>query len=315
MGRSAKIMWATHPRHLPRPPGGRVVVVDVAFAAGNQFETRTRPFIDALGDRLVRWIDHHVHREAWPQYAEDERFVLVPNKQAHACPELITPALVAESEGGRPVDVVVAHADFDGLVAGVKWRMQGEAPWPEADEDARAVDSPGRGHTLSPRGARLAYAIDEASARFSMKKRLGFLSDVAQSLLDEEESVTLESTIDEMADAARASERAARVLAAEAGSEEAPGVFVVRVDRALENRVRKHLLVYAEERSPIGALYEPDPQGGAWVTAATFDESLDLEEVAGFAGGRSDYRFMRASGDGRASIEALSQYLAAVAGP
>jgi hypothetical protein len=313
MTQSARIMWATHPRHLPKPPGGRVVVVDVAFAAGNQFETRTRPFIEALGDRLVRWIDHHIHREAWPEFANDERFVLVPNKIAHACPELVTPSLVAEAEGGRPVDMVVAHADFDGLLAGVKWRLGGESPWPEADEDARAVDSPGRGHSLSERGARLAYAIDEASAALSMKKRLAFLSEVAQSLLAGHEEPAFEGTVDEMAGSARVKEREARELAETAGSEEAPGVFVVRVDRALENRVRKHLLVFAEERSPIGALYEPDPQGGAWVTAATFDESLDLEEVPGFAGGRSDFRFMRASGDGRESIEALSRYLASLA--
>ena len=217
MTQSARIMWATHPRHLPKPPGGRVVVVDVAFAAGNQFETRTRPFIEALGDRLVRWIDHHIHREAWPEFANDERFVLVPNKIAHACPELVTPSLVAEAEGGRPVDMVVAHADFDGLVAGVKWRLGGESPWPEADEDARAVDSPGRGHSLSERGARLAYAIDEASAALSMKKRLAFLSEVAQSLLAGHEEPAFEGTVDEMAGSARVKEREARELAETAG--------------------------------------------------------------------------------------------------
>lgn len=310
MSGRARITWATHPRHLPKPPPGRVVVVDVAFAAGGQFRTKTLPFIEALGDRLLRWVDHHFHREGWARFAGDPRFILVPNREAHACPELVTPALVESTERGEPVDVVVAHADFDGLVAGVKWRLGGEAPWAEADEDARAVDSPGRGHSLSERGARLAYAIDEASARYSLQKRQRFLSEIADALVDGEEPLALESLLDELASSAREAEQRARRLAAEVGREEAPGVFVVRLDKPVENRMRKHLLVYAEEHAPIGALYEPDPQGGAWVTAATFDETLDLEEVEGFAGGRSDYRFARASGDGRANVEALGAYLA-----
>lgn len=310
MSGRARITWVTHPRHLPKPPAGRVVVVDVAFAAGGQFRSKTLPFIEALGDRLLRWVDHHYHREGWPRFARDPRFVLVPNREAHACPELVTPALVESTERGEPVDVVCAHADFDGLLAAVKWRLGGKAPWPEADEDARAVDSPGRGHTLSERGARYAYAIEEASGRYSLGKRQQFLSELASSILEGEEELGFESLLDELAAAAREAEQTARKLAAEAGREEAPGVFVVRLDKPVENRIRKHLLVYAEERAPIGALYEPDPGGGAWVTAATFDEALDLEDVEGFAGGRSDYRFSRASGDGRASIEALGAYLA-----
>lgn len=309
MGGNARITWATHPRHLPKPPPGRVVVVDVAFAAGGQFRTKTLPFIEALGDRLLRWVDHHLHKEGWARFADDPRFVLVPNRDAHACPELITAALVESTERGLPVDAVVAHADFDGLVAGVKWRLGGKPPWAEADEDARAVDSPGRGHALSERGARLAYAIEEASGRYSLQKRQRLLSQIADALVAGEESLDLTSLLDELAASAREVEQGARRLAAETGREEAPGVFVVRLDKPVENRVRKHLLMFAEERAPIGALYEPDPQGGAWVTAATFDESLDLEDVDGFAGGRSDYRFARAHEDGSANITALGAYL------
>lgn len=311
MGGDARITWATHPRHLPKPPAGRVVVVDVAFAAGKQFQAKTLPFIEALGGRLARWVDHHLHKEGWAAFADDPRFVLVPNKEAHACPELVTPELVRATEQGGPIDVIVAHADFDGLVAGVKWRLGGEPPWREADEDARAVDSPGRGHTLSETGARLAYAIEEASGSYSLSKRQKLLSQIAGALVDGEEPLELESLLDELARSARDAEVRARQLAADTGREEAPGVFVVRLDKPVENRVRKHLLMFAEERAPIGALYEPDPQGGAWVTAATFDESLDLEDVSGFAGGRSDYRFARAHEDGSANISALGDYLAA----
>ena len=50
--------------------------------------------------------------------------------------------------------------------------------------------------------------------------------------------------------------------------------------------------------------------GGHWLYAATFDEALDLEEVDGFAGGRSDFRFARAHGGGGDLIDALEKYAA-----
>jgi hypothetical protein len=305
-----RIVWATHPRHLPPAPGGRVVVVDVAFAAGRGYVNRTRPFLDKLGDRLLLWVDHHVHREGWAEVEGDPRFLLVPNREAHACPELITPELVTATEGGQPADAIVAHADFDGMLAAVKWRNGGRSPYPEADEDARAVDSPGRGHSLSARGARLAYAVEEARAVLERDAGLVVLTRIAASLLEDEETLGLEAEIDSLAARAQEAEHQAREEAEVWGSEEADGVFVVRAPHPLPNRVRKYLLVYGEERARVGALYEPDPQGGAWVTAATFDESLDLEEVKGFEGGRSDYRFARAKDDGRGHIRALGAYVA-----
>ena len=48
----------------PVPSSGRVALVDLAFAHGNDFERVTRPVIEALGDRLAVWVDHHDH-EAW----------------------------------------------------------------------------------------------------------------------------------------------------------------------------------------------------------------------------------------------------------
>ena len=53
-------MFVEQPGKLPAPPArGRVAVVDVAFAGGENFEKSTLPFLDALGDRLAIWIDHH----------------------------------------------------------------------------------------------------------------------------------------------------------------------------------------------------------------------------------------------------------------
>ncbi len=300
------IVWCTHPRHLPKVPAGRVVMLDVAFAAGGQWKSKTRPFVEALGDRLVRFIDHHEHKEAWAHYKGDPRFLLVPNKIAHACPELVTPEVVAAA--GK-VDDVVAHCDFDGCIAAVKFLRDGKEPWAGADEDARAVDSPGRGHALSERGARYAAAVDEASARYDRSGQMRFMTALAQTLVSGVDDPALDDEIDTLAKAARAAEVEARDVAAKHGALEAPGVFVVRLDHKPDNRTRRNLLVNAEERAPVGALFEPDPQGGAWLIAATFDESLDLERVDGFEGGRSDYRFARAHNDGKDLVLALSDYV------
>lgn len=300
------IVWCSHPRHLPKAPANRTVVLDVAFAAGSQWKSKTKVFIDALGDRLVRYIDHHEHKEGWAHYAGDARFVLVPNKVAHACPELVTPERI---QAAGEVGTVVAHADFDGCIAAVKWWRGGKEPWPGADEDARAIDSPGRGHTLTERGARISYAFEEASARLKPAEEMQFLTKVAWSLVDGTSDLGLDEQIDTFANAARAAEVATHALAMKNGKIEAPGVFVVRVDEKPDNRTRRNLLVAAEEHAPVGAIFEPDPQGGHWLIAATFDEALDLEEVDGFAGGRSDYRFARAHGDGSDLIQALSSYV------
>jgi len=109
------------PRKLPRADAlpGRVVVLDIAFAAagtGASFEKVTGPFLKALGDRLARWIDHHDHAYH-PRYADDRRFVLATKAQHGACPEMVTPALVADT---GPVDTVVCLNDFDGLYAAAK---------------------------------------------------------------------------------------------------------------------------------------------------------------------------------------------------
>ena len=304
--RRINIVWATHPRHLPKPPEGRVAVVDVAFAAGKSIK-KTKSFINKLGDRLVSYVDHHEH-VLWSEYEEDERFLLVPNRIAHACPELITPEVVFAREGGIPVDNIVAHADFDGLVAAAKWRAAGEELWPEADEDARAVDSPGRGHTLSPYGARYAHALEEASATGSRQDYCAFLSRVADAISYGENDSEFSKTLDDYAARAGDVAQRAKAFALENGREEAPGVFVVRLNKPVENRVRKHYLMAAETQCAIGALYEPDPQGGAWVTAATFRQDIDLAEIEGFEGGRSDYRFARAIGDGSENIARIGQY-------
>jgi hypothetical protein len=131
------------PRLLPRAASlrGRVVVLDIAFAAtigdSISFTQTTRPFLDGLGDRLAAWVDHHDH-ERHAEFGADPRFRLATKARHGACPEMITEELVRQV---GPVDTIVCHVDLDGLYAAAKWIRGGVAPYPEADDDARAVDT------------------------------------------------------------------------------------------------------------------------------------------------------------------------------
>ena len=111
------------PRKLPKASRlqGQVVVLDVAFAGmvGGGFDKITKKFIDALGDRLAGWIDHHDH-DRHIDYQDDDRFVLCTKADHGACPEMITPELVDRI---GHVDTIVCHTDFDGLASAAKWEL------------------------------------------------------------------------------------------------------------------------------------------------------------------------------------------------
>ncbi len=147
------------PRLLPKPEKvpGRVVVLDIAFAASVgtsvSFALTTKPFLDGLGDRLAAWVDHHDH-EKHVDYAGDPRFVLATKAQHGACPEMVTPELVRQT---GPIDSIVTHVDLDGLYAAAKWILEGKEPYAGADDDARAVDT--RVGEPGPAAARIDRAL------------------------------------------------------------------------------------------------------------------------------------------------------------
>jgi len=290
-------MFVEQPGNLPAPPAeGRVAVVDVAFAGGDNYEKSTVPFLEALGDRLAIWVDHHEHPVGWSRFRDDPRFVLVPNRIAHACPELVTPEVVSRA---GPVDVVVAHADFDGLLSAVKFLRGGAPPWPEADEDARAADSPGRGHAYSPRARRISDALEHASAELRSAQRDALRQQLVEALVKGEVPPALQKRIDDLARAHEEALAPVDALAAQA-REEARGVLVARVAKALPRPVKKALLSRLEERAPIGVVVE-----GRAVTAATFRDDIDLSACDELAAGRSDYRFGQADDEGRAIVSRL----------
>src|SRR5467141_3313421 len=294
-------MFVEQPGNLPAPPAdGRVAVVDVAFAAGENFEKSTRPFIEALGARLAIWIDHHEHPLGWARFREDPRFVLVPNRIAHACPELVTPEVVRKA---GPVDVVVAHADLDGLLSAVKFLRNGVPPWPEADEDARAADSPGRGHALASFGQLLVEALDEAGGTLRSKGRESLRQELVEGLVRAPEPLPakLRKRLEDLQRAHAETLAPVEELAASA-REEARGVLVVRFPKDLGRPVKKALLSRLEARAPVGVVVE-----GRAVTAATFREDLDLGRVDELTAGRSDYRFAQVDDAGRGIVQRLGR--------
>lgn len=304
------LIFVQGPTRLPSllSDGGTVAVVDVAFASAAHFDGVTQPFIQSLGDRLLLWCDHHEHPLGWAYYQKDPRFLLVPNRLAHACPELITPDLVTRI--GMP-ETLVVHADFDGILTAVKLLRRGEPPYPEADEDARAVDSPGRGHVLSKRGLRLSQAIDEALSTFSGKARREFFHELVVALVEENFSPSLEGLIGRSAACSRKAQAMAASIARASGSLELPELYVIRVVGRRQGRERKTLLRIAESNARIGVVIETE-DNHSWLTAATFDESIDLSDIDELVGGRSDFRGCERL-NGVASMEPLLQKLSCLA--
>jgi hypothetical protein len=195
--------------------------------------------------------------------------------------------------------VVVAHADFDGLISAVKFIRKGVAPWPEADEDARAADSPGRGHALTERAAVLSDALDYAASELKTAQRESLRQEIVAALVQGQLPQALQ---ERLADLARRQHLALEPVdaLAKAAREEAFGVLVARVAKALPRPVKKALLARLEDRAPIGVVVE-----GRAVTAATFRDGLDLALCDELPAGRSVYRFAQADDGGKVIISRL----------
>ncbi|MEO1171798.1 MAG: hypothetical protein AAFX94_07060 [Myxococcota bacterium] len=258
--------------------------MDIAFAFGERFDSVTRPFIDAAGRNLAMWIDHHPH-PAWSTFENDPRFVLVDKRAAPACPQLVTRerAGVLRTDG---VDTVLAHGDFDGCIAAVKVALLGEEPYPGADEDARAVDAPGRGFSLSERGHRMSLAFAHASHAESMSDYVDLLGRAAKSLIDHEapgqESGGLAETLDAFAAEERSLVASVMPRLADAYHPH-PTLIVLELSVPLARSVKKALLQQLEERARV-ALIDED----GFVTAASFhDLNTPLNTLPGLHGGES----------------------------
>ncbi len=277
MSSRPELAFAT-PRKLPkaRDLKGRVVVLDVAFASeasSGGFDKVTRPFIEGLGDRLAGWIDHHDH-VLHGRYAPDPRFVLRTKAQHGACPEMVTPELVARL---GPVDTIVCHTDFDGLCSAAKWMREGVEPYPGADDDARAVDT--RVGLPSPTAQRFDRAIrarPRDGALFGIIVR-----HLASGLAD----ASLWEPIDKAATALVPIENEARRIAAGYECIDLPPPFrsLAYVDATpYHGKYDKTLLLLlGQERAKVAVVLDMD----TLTLASRFDSGINFLSLLGLSGG------------------------------
>ncbi|AKT37984.1 hypothetical protein [Chondromyces crocatus] len=261
------------PRKLPRPQEvrGNVAVLDIAFASeagGKGFEAVTLPFIKGLGPRLVAWVDHHdsAHHA---RYAGDPRFTLTTKAQHPACPELVTPEVVARA--GR-VDTLVLHNDFDGLASGAKWIRAGIEPYEGCDADARAIDT--RTGTPGP----IATRIDRALR--ARPRDYGLFGIVVRHLAAGLADPSLWSIIDAAGAELAPLEAEARRIAQRYRRIE-PGILFVDATKRGGSYDKTLLLLMGQERARISAVAD----GESVTFAARFDSGINFLEKFGISGG------------------------------
>jgi len=261
------------PRKLPKASKlpGRVAVVDIAFAAEsggrrNAFEKTTLKLIDQLGERLAAWVDHHDSRHH-ARFVGDPRFTLATKAEHGACPEMVTPEVVAEAGA---VDCIVCHTDFDGLASAAKWILDGREPYPGCDADARAIDT------------RIGFpgAVGERCDRAlrARPRDQDVMLAVARYLVSGLEDVVALAEIDEagaeLAPREAESDRLAEGFVAVTGD-----LSVVQAGSAPYDKTR--LLLLGQQRTTMAAVID----GDTITFAAPFDSGVDFLERFELSGG------------------------------
>jgi hypothetical protein len=249
---------------------GRVVVLDIAFAAvglGRGFDKTTGKFITDLGPRLARWVDHHDH-PLHARFARDSRFVLCNKADHGACPEMITPELVADT---GPIDTIVAHFDLDGLYAAAKWLKGGVEPYPGADDDARAVDT--RVGDVGPHAQKIDMALRAHWLDDTLKRRIvHWLVRGLQPGIERDAIEAAAADFRRMADAA--AELAGSFVVER-------GVAFIEVRSSAPAYDKTELLLLGQERAEVAVVLE----AGNATIAAPFESGLDFVDLLEIGGG------------------------------
>ncbi len=260
------------PRKLPKPRTleGRVVVLDVAFAGigGGGFDKITRPFIEGLGERLVAWVDHHDHA-LHAEYSKDARFVLATKAEHGACPEMITPELVARVGA---VDTIVCHTDFDGLASAAKWMRGGQEPYPGCDQDAFAIDTRiGEPSALASRFDRALRARPRDQGLYGLVVR-----HLASGLADKSLWGPIDAAAAELIPIEQETRRAAQGY-----RRYAPGVAIVDVATGYRALDKTLLLLLGQEREAVSVVLDAHSVS----IAAAYDSGYNFLELLGLQGG------------------------------
>lgn len=261
------------PRKLPKAKElrGRVVVLDIAFAAdagGSNFAQTTLTFIEQLGPRLAAWVDHHdsAHHA---RFRDDPRFYLSTKAEHGACPEMVTPEVVARA---GVIDTVVCHNDFDGLVSAAKWIRAGIEPYPGADDDARAVD------TRIGQPSAIGLRFDRALR--GRPRDVGLYGLVVRHLADGLSDASLWEPIDRAAAELGPIEQNTRALA-QRYQKLTPKVVYVDVTQRDGSYDKTLLLLLGQERATTAVVLDGDSVS----LAAAFDSGLNFLELLGLSGG------------------------------
>jgi hypothetical protein len=261
------------PRKLPKPGEihGNIAVLDIAFASeagGQTFESTTLRFIEALGPRLVAWVDHHdsAHHA---RFAADPRFLLTTKAEHGACPEIITPELVARA---GHVDTIVCHVDFDGLASGAKWMRGGIEPYPGCDADARAIDT--RIGAAGPIAVRIDRALrarprDQALFGLIVRHLAAGLAD--KSLWEPIDRASAELAAIE-AETRRIANRYARLE---------PGIVIVDASKRGGAYDKTLLLLIGQERARVSVVID----GDSVTFAAGFESGVNFLSLFQISGG------------------------------
>ncbi len=261
------------PRSLPKAANlpGRVVVLDIAFASnagGMSFEKVTGKFIAELGARLALWVDHH-DSDHHAQFASDSRFVLHRKAEHGACPELITPALVAHA--GR-VESIVCHNDFDGLMSAAKWLRGGHECYPGADSDAFAID------TCSAQSSQLAQIIQRSI--LTQAKNQDWLLSIVSFLASGANNAGMLAEIEQVGKPYRQLQQAAESLAAQF-VRAAKDTVLVTVPPDWPAYDRTHLLLLGQAQARIAAVLDRD----TLTFAAHYKSGINFLNLFGLSGG------------------------------
>jgi hypothetical protein len=251
-----------------------VVVLDVAFAgvSGGGFDKVTKKFLDGLGDRLAMWVDHHDH-ERHKEFESDPRFYLRKKSEHGACPEMITPELVARA---GEVGTVVCHTDFDGFASAAKWLRGGIESYPGCDDDARAIDT--RMGEPSPTAVRFDRALrgrpnDEVFHQLVVRH-------LASGLRDSELWARIDEAAAELVPVERETERAAhsfRLYPCRSGRT----VAYVDISKGFGRLDKTHLLLLGQQQASFSMVVDTMNVS----IAAPFDSGIDFLALLGLEGG------------------------------
>jgi hypothetical protein len=188
---------------------------------------------------------------------------------------MVTPELVTRI---GPIETIVCHTDFDGLVSAAKWIRGGTEPYPGADEDAWAIDT--RLRRPGPMGERFDRALR------ARPHDHGLFGIVVRHLATGLHDLSLFETVDAAA---------AELLPIEAETRKAaeryvrlpPGVALIDITPTGQGTLsapridKTQLLLLGQEREPVSVVIDRDTV----TVAARFDSGFDFLKLLGLSGG------------------------------